>query len=175
MKGLNELELQNLRWVQPSSWRREYELRSGSGELVGRMVRRGLLREIAEVEAVGNRWVFERKGFWNRRIEIHSAGTGDSPAEFDYHFVGGKLIFPDGRELTWRSSNFWSTQWAWTTEDGTPIVGFKTGGAFKLNSEISLDPELADQKALPLLIFLGWYLYLLFHDDSAAVVVVAGT
>ncbi|MCA9904863.1 MAG: hypothetical protein KC547_13495, partial [Anaerolineae bacterium] len=95
MKGLNELELQDLRWVQPSSWRREYELRSGSGELVGRMVRRGLLREIAEVEAVGNRWVFERKGFWNRRIEIHSAGTGDSPAEFDYHFVGGKLIFPD--------------------------------------------------------------------------------
>ncbi|MCC6612895.1 MAG: hypothetical protein IT320_05405 [Anaerolineae bacterium] len=168
MKGLNELEMQDLHWMQPSMWRREYELRTGNGELIGKMNRRGFWREVAEVEAVGNRWTFRRLGFFNRRIEIQSVGTGESPAQFDYRFVGGKLIFPDGRELVWRSSNFWSTRWAWSLPDGTPIVGFKIGGAFKINSEISLDPELADQKGLPLLIFLGWYLYLLHRDDSAA-------
>ena len=175
MKSFNELESLDLRWEQPDMWKRRYELRSSEGELIAVLTRPSWWRQVAEIESLGNRWAFERKGFWRQRIEIRSIGTGDSPATFEYGALhqGGRLIFPDGRSLRWGSTNFWSTKWAWMTEDGTPIVGFRTGGIFKTNSEVDLDPLLAGQKALPLLVMLGWYLILLQREDSASVVVAA--
>ncbi len=176
MKSFNELEALDLRWEQPNAWKARYELRSSEGELIAVLTRRSWWRQIAEIESLGNRWRFERKGFWRQRIEITSVGTGESPATFEYALwrQGGRLIFPDGRSLRWGSTNFWNTKWAWMTEDGTPVVGFRTGGLFKVNSEVDLDPMLAQQKSLPLLVMLGWYLILLQREDAGSSAVVVG-
>lgn len=165
MKSFAELENQDLRWVQPSAWKNEYELQTPDGSAVARIARTSWWNYKAEVEAIGNRWTFDRKGFWQHQIEILSVGTGEEPARYFYR--GKRLVFPDGREYLWRS-NIWGSKYTWTTLSGDPIVGFQTGGMFRMNAEIDMDPEVADMKTLPLMIFLGWYLILLARQDAAA-------
>lgn len=169
MKTIRELEDQNLHWVQPSMWRSVFELRTEDGSVLATITRTSWFKSTVEVDAVGNRWVFDVKGLLRRSIIIRSVGTGEEPAHFVYKGInGGELTFADGRLFLWKPSNFWGSKWVWTTAEGDPIMGFKTGGALKLNSEISLDPETEADKAPPLLVFLGWYLYLLYVESSAA-------
>ena len=172
MKVFDELLEQNLRWVQTSALKQDYELRTDDDEVLATIHQASMWRSMVEVEAVGNRWTFERKGFWGQHIEIKSVGTQAQPAVFTYNGMsGGKLTFTDGRTFNWKQSNFWGSKWGWATPDDEPIVGFKTGGLFKINSEISLDPGVVDMPSLPLLLMLGWYLYTLYVQDSSAVIV----
>ncbi|MDX1992873.1 MAG: hypothetical protein SF029_10805 [bacterium] len=176
MKAFEELIDQDVRWVQPSSWKEYYELRTDSGDVLATIHKPSIWRNRVEVDAVGNRWTFERKGFWRFRIEIKSVGTDSQPAVFHYGnwMVSGELRFNDGRLFKWKQSDFWGSKWAWTTPDGEPIGGFKVGGFMRLNSDIRLEPGALDMPSLPLLIFLGWYLYLLHYQDSSSAAVVGG-
>lgn len=174
-KFIEELENQELHWVQPSMWRQHYELRTADDVTVATITRRITWRQnIAEVDALGNRWIFERKGFWRYHIVIRSAATGDEPARFDYNwsYNGGWLTFVDGRRFRWKQSGWLGNKWVWVDEQGEPVLGFKTGGAFRLNGEIDLDPEATSIRALPLLLFLGWYLIILYRDDTTGSVVI---
>jgi hypothetical protein len=175
-KTFAELEVEGLRWETSGGWRPEYALIADDGEEVAHLKKEGLLRERAFVDAIGNRWVFERMGFFKRYIEVRSVGTGDEIARFHYRWDhGGELVFPDGRRYRWRQSSFWGSKWVWIDESGEPIMGFKSGGFFRYSADISMDGDAVAGKAPPLLIFLGWYLILLNHDDAAAVVVVVGS
>lgn len=165
MKSFAELENQDLRWVQPSVWKNDYVLQTSDGSAIARISKLNWWSDKMEVEAVGNRWEFARKGWWQQRIEIRSVGTGEEPAR--YFYKGQRLEFPDGREYHWRS-NFWGSKYTWVTLNGDPIIGFQTGGMFRMNGDIHMDPEVADMKTLPLMIFLGWYLILLARQDAAA-------
>ncbi len=168
MKRLKELELQDARWVQSRWWKQDYELRSPQGDLLATMTRPHWWSSYTEIEAPGNRWSLERKGFFRRRIEIKSIGTQSSPAEFIYHMLGGRLELPDGRVFFWKPGNFWGTRYVWTTEGGTPIIGYKLGGFLKVSGELSVEPDAADMPLFGLLMFLGWYLVILYRQDSAA-------
>lgn len=174
-KTLAELENQDVRWEKPSFWKQDFELRAHSGEVIATIRRPRWWSSLAEVEGVGCRWTFERKGFWQRRVEIHSVGTGDRAAVFYYNWSGaGRLEYPDGRVFHWKQGNFWGTKWVWTDETGQPLVGFHTRGGLKLNADISLDAALEDAKAPTLLIFLGWYLIVKHYEDSSSSMVVVG-
>jgi hypothetical protein len=169
MKKMNELELQGLQWVQVSSWKRIWELRNEAGDVVARMTRPRWWSQYAEVDAPGNRWSFERKGFWKQWIEVKSLGTQASPARFDYTMFNGLLKFPDGRVFQWKQANFWGSKWAWIDEYGEPVIGFQTGGFLQMKGEMSLDPDSDEIPLFGLLVFLGWYLITLYHEDSAAI------
>lgn len=176
-KTLAELENQNIRWTKKHYLKNDFVLEGDDGEVIATIRQPSWWRSLAEVEAVGNRWTFERKGFWQRRVEIRSVGTGDEPAVFRYNWTGtGQLEYPDGRVFLWKQGNFWGTKWVWTNADGQPLVGFHSRGGFKLSADISLDPEMNSDKAPSLLIFLGWYLVVKHHEDAAAgaVVVTSG-
>lgn len=169
MKAFEELIHQNLHWVQPSMWRNSYQLQTDHGEILATIKQPSLWKSRVEVESTGNRWSFERVGFWRRRIVIKSIGTDAEPAEFLYKgMVGGELRFQDGRVFIWKQSNFWGTKWAWATEDDLPIIGFEIGGFMRVNSSLRLDPGIEDMPSLPLLIFLGWYIYTLYRQDSSS-------
>lgn len=168
-KTLAELENQNIKWHQKSFWREHYELCAEDGTVLGTMRRTSIWKSCYEVDAVGNRWQFEPKGFWWRRIEITAVASGDQPAVFTYKRPGGVLRYPDGRTFIWRKASFWlGSKWVWTTEDGEPLIGFKQGGGFRVNADISVNTDLVSQKAPSLLIFLGWYLITLFRQQQAA-------
>lgn len=169
-KALAELESGGLKWVTPSMWKAEHELRTASGDVIARIHRPKWWNNVLyEVDAPGNRWIFERKGLWNRRIEIRSIGTGGTPATFYYQGIsGGRLEYADGRVFLWKKGNFWATRWVWTTENGEPVVGFQTGGSLRINADISIAPDQDNDKAPSLLLFLGWYLINLTMQDTAA-------
>ena len=168
-KFIEELENQELHWMQPSMWQGRYELRNADDEAVATIQRSGVMQQKVEVDALGNRWLFERGGFMKPHITIKSAGTGDEPARFDYNWTGGGwLTFADGRRFRWQSSNWLGNKWTWVNELDEPIMGFQTGGIFRLNGEIDIDPDVTMKtRVLPLLLFLGWYLILLHIDDSS--------
>lgn len=173
MKAFEELENQNLRWVQISGWRYDYELRDEEGSVVATIKRPHWWSSNGEVDAVGNRWRFERKGFWKTRILITSIGTDEQVGEYHPDWSGGgKLTLTDGREFEWKSFNFWNSKWGWTTPDDIPVVGFQVGGFFRSNGEIKIDADMFSTKALPLLVFFGWYLISLYQSDTAASMVV---
>lgn len=176
-KTFAELDYEGLRWETiGSGWKPEYALVTDNGERVAHLRKAGIFREQAFVDAVGNRWVFERKGFFKRYVEIRSVGTGDELARFNYRWDGsGELAMANGRRYRWQSSSFWGSKWVWVDESGEPIMGFKSGGFFRYSADISTDDEGDAAKAPPLLIFLGWYLILLHYDDSAAATVVVAT
>ncbi len=174
MKAWKELELDGLRWVEVGSYR--YELRTQDDEVIATMKRLRWWNSAVEVDAPGNRWRFERRGWWNRRITIQTAVTGDEPARFEYRGMSsGRLIFADGRAYDWKQSNFWGTKWAWVTPDGEPFLGFQSGGILRLNAEVSSAPAARDLPSLALLVFLGWYLLTLYQEDTAGSTVIVAT
>jgi hypothetical protein len=175
-KSFAELEFEGLQWkTVGGGWNPEYALVTDDGETIATLKNSGSWwREQAFIDAVGNHWVFERRGFLKRYIEISSVGTGDILARFDYRWDdSGELSFPEGRGYRWRQSNFWGSKWVWIDESGEPIMGFKSGGFFRYRADISVDADALADKAPPLLIFLGWYLILLWHKDSAAAAIAA--
>jgi hypothetical protein len=179
MKTFAELEQQNMIWVRGRKGN-TYELRAVNpdtpndpGELLATLTRSNW-RMSASVEATGNRWTFDRKGFWRPRYIIRSVGTGEEPAQLTR--LGGKatLTYHDGREFHWRQVNVWSgNRWVWSNAEGEPLMGIQVRGVFRQRGEISLDPELSAKKAPSLLLFLGWYLILLQQSETAAIVTVA--
>lgn len=176
-KFIEELENQELHWVQPSLWNSRYELHNVDDEVVASITQKGWMKNRAEVDALGNRWEFERRGIFRYHIIIRSAATGEEPARFDYNWSvdGGWLTFTDGRRFRWRRGNFMGTKWAWVNELDEPIMGFQTGGLFRLNGEIDIDPDVTMKtRTLPLLLFLGWFLIALHRSDAAAVAATAG-
>lgn len=177
MKTFNELDLQGLKWVKTGTWWQEYELRNQDDEVLAKLKRPRWWNYYAEVDAVGNRWSFERKGFWRPTIIVKTIGTGEESAKFHYEFYDGRLQFPDGRVYHWKQSDWWGSKWTWTEADGTPVIGFKAGGFLQINSEISIDPEFAvNTPSLALLIYLGWYLVTLYYEEaSSTTLIIAAT
>jgi hypothetical protein len=168
MKKFDIMELQNLRWVQPSFWSRRYELQNESGEVLAIITRQGIFGQQAEAEALGNHWLFERKGVFRRKIYIQSIGTGESPAHFVYRFNEGKLEFRFDETVYWKRGNFFGSLWQWKTADGQPLVSFKMVGLLRLGCEVTIAPGAEEYTALPLLLLLGWYLCVLGYEDRAA-------
>jgi len=172
MKSFAELETQDLQWVKAQSgwWKPAvFQLQDANGEVYA-SIHRGNWNSQATVDASGNRWKFERqiRFFKPTRILITSLGTGDQPAEFIQRGMHGTLTYPDGREFSWKALGLGMTKWLWTNAQQEAVLGFEMKGFWKTRGEVRINPEIAAEKAPPLLLFLGWYLILLAQDDAAA-------
>jgi hypothetical protein len=170
MKTINELAEMNVKWKQKGWTGQRFELRSESGDVIGKLNVTGIWRTIVHVEALGNRWEFERFGLFRPYLAIRAAMTGQEIARFS--LTHKTLTFNDGRRFVWRNTNFWGTKWVWTTDDGSPVVGFQRTGAFKLGSDIHIEDGADDKGGVSLLVFLGWYLVVLNYQQH--VVATAG-
>lgn len=171
MKSLKALEDKTLTW-HSRGWLKSarHELVNGAGEVVARVSHLSFWNNDVEVDAPGNRWKFARRGMFNdRHIQIHSVGTGEQIATYHYRIAKpGLLEFNDGRTLTWQRSGFWGSQYVWLDKDEKPVVGLSESGMFKLGGDVHLTDRVEDEKSLPLLIFLGWYLMWLQAQDNSA-------
>jgi hypothetical protein len=167
MKTLKELSDSGLTWVEQKG---RILLQDEQGGTLGEMRRAGRFTGRFEVDAQGNRWSFERKGFRRPHIEIRSLGTGDEPARFEYKGREGTLRYPDGTIYHWRGLGAMGRQWLWTDAEDQPVLGIEVKGSWQMRGEIRIDPAQASDKAPSLLLFLGWHLIHLYNEDSAAVV-----
>jgi hypothetical protein len=90
-----------------------------------------------------------------------------------YALFGAKALrFSDERAL-WRPTNFWATGFG--LPDGGLVLEFKTGipherlkDIFKTQATVEIMDVPEWRSRLPLLLPLGFYLFIMHHEDAAA-------
>jgi hypothetical protein len=156
-----------LTWSQPDAFRRAFELRAGD-DLVATLTWQKLFGSLALAEVAGSQWTFKREGFLSPRVSVRAAGSEHDLGTFRPGWTGsGTLQLTGGAAYRWAPQNFWATHWAWLGTDEQRLLLFKPRAAL-LKNEAALElaaPALADT---PLLATLGWYLLVLYADDTAA-------
>ncbi len=170
-KKWEDLDIQELTWKKNGTWSGmfDYTLQDADGSAVASIKRPNWWSTRIEIDAPGNRWSLERKGFWKHTIKITSLATDDIAAVFHYRWNSeGHVEMADGRVYYWKSHSIWGSRWAWTDADGKPLIGFHKAGVFVPRGELYFDAETETMRSVPLLVFLGWYLVLLHTMDSAA-------
>jgi len=166
VRPISEISGQELLWIQPAARKRDHELRAGDDVVATLHFQRGSL---ADAEAAGGHWTFKRQGFWQPRVTVRTAGSDADLAVFHPRWVGGgTLEFADGRAVRLSSANFWQSEWLWH-ENETPLIRFKgRHGFIKASGAVEIQPDAAALPDLAMLVLLGWYLILLYAEDSAA-------
>ena len=166
MKELAELVGQELVWSQPKATKRDYELRAGDDVIATLRFQRGSL---ADAASGASHWTFKRAGFWQPRVTVRLAGAVEDMAVFRPRWTGGgHLEFPDGRSLQLNSANFWQSRWVWQDKDNELINIKAHHGLLKAGGTVEILPASASDPNLALLVLLGWYLILLYAEDSSA-------
>jgi hypothetical protein len=168
VRKIAEVIGRELKWVQPSAWKMEYELRAGD-ELIATLRFRSSFGSFATAESSDGCWTFKRIGFWQTRVTIRGCGSDTDIATFKNNTWsgGGTLEFPDGRKFP-ATTNLWQTTFEFKTEAGETLVRFKSGGLVHLSATVEIQPDAAGVPELPLVIMFGWYLAVMMYMDTAS-------
>lgn len=172
MKVIAEVIGRELKWVQPSAWKMEYELRADD-ELIATLRFRSSWGTFATAEGADGCWTFKRVGFWQTKATIRGCGSDTDVAEFKNNTWsgGGTLALSDGRQLS-ASTNGWRTTFEFKSGSGETLVRFKSGGFVHLSATVEIQPDANGMPELPWIVMLGWYLTVMMYMDSASM---AGT
>ena len=159
-------------WSQPKSLSREYQLANGDA-LVGRLRFEKLCGSLATAAVASQNWTFKREGFLHPRVTVRAPNSDVNLAVFHPSWSGGGFVeFPDGRQIRWRHTSFWRSEWSFVEGVDRQLLLFKQHEGFlKVSARLEFDPACAAAPELPMLAALGWYLLLLAAQDSAAVAV----
>ena len=171
MKMIAEMIGRELKWVQPSVWKMEYELRADD-ELIATLRFRSSFGSFATAESADGCWTFKRVGFWQTKATIRGCGSDTEIAIFKNNTWsgGGTLELSDGRLLQ-ATTNFWQTAFEFRSETGETLVRFKSGGFVHLSATVEIHPDAAGRSELPWIVMLGWYLTVMMYMDSASTAV----
>ena len=155
-----------LQWAQPSLFKSLYELRSGD-TLVAALRLRSIWGTFATAESGDGCWTFKRVGFWQTRATIRPSDSEKKIATFKNNTWsgGGTLVFPDGRQYP-ANTNFWQTQYEFTTQTGESLIHYRNHGVFRTSAEVTILPPAREVPELPWMVMLGWYLILMMQSDE---------
>jgi hypothetical protein len=164
METFADLKGEAVHWVQPSLMTHAYELRTLTGSVVARVTRTGLLNAVDEVEAAGGCYRIAHKGLLNRWFEISAADDAPASPRYVFHHQDGRLTLPSGNIIHWRRIAANPISWAWVRDSGVKLLELTCPGD-KPTAQIRLDLGAADPGTRLLLVLLGSYLILLYHDE----------
>jgi hypothetical protein len=182
MRQLSEIEGQPVEWIQPKTFERLYQLRSGQ-EVLAALTFRSSTGTMATAETTEGRWTFKRVGFLNPRVTVRAAGSEEDLAVYQPKFWGdGVLSFNAGCVWAWKPTNFWATDWAFFDSEGTAVMEFRSGvekeklsDIFKTQFTVVFHHTRTVREAVPLLVTLGMYLLVLHQQDAAAAAAVTAS
>jgi len=177
MGGSTGMGGKRLHWTQRRFGERNFELRS-TDEVLGSLRWERVLGTLATGTFQGKSWTFKRIGFWNPRITLREEGSAENIGVFHPSlWGGGTLTLRSRRNFDWTTRNVWMTEWAFVDEGGRTMFAMQEGkedarwsDAFKTQAVVEIEPTGEECSVLPLLILLGWYLFVLRQDDSAATI-----
>ena len=168
MRRLVELIGRELKWVQPTAFKTQYELRSG-GELVAVLRISGLFRDQAAAESADGCWTFERVGFWRNKVKVRASNAQTDVAVFKLSRWGdgsGVVQLPDGRKLP-ATTNFWRTEYEFRNEAGESLLRLISGGVLRQNAKVEVHSRAARLPELPWLVMLGLFLMVITRANAA--------
>jgi hypothetical protein len=155
-----------LAWTQPDAFRRVFELRAGD-DLLATLTWQKLFGSLALAETAGAQWTFKREGFLSPRVTVRLAGSDEDLGTFKPGWTGaGAFQLQGGAAYRWSPQNFWATHWAWLDGAEQRHMLFKPRGLMKYEAAVELQAPLTPDT--PLLLALGWYLLVLYAEDTAA-------
>jgi hypothetical protein len=159
-----------LEWRQPDACRRVHQL-TLDGREVGSLRFETSLGSRATGECGPSKWTFKRTGFLSPRVSVREAGSDSDIAIFTPSWTGsGWVAFSAGRRYHLRPTNFWATEWAFETADGTPAIIVRgPHGLFKQGGYATVAQTVAGLPEAPVLLLLIWYLRVLMNEDASAV------
>ncbi len=147
-----------LRWVQPSFFRSQYELHS-AGRCVATMRVRGMFRPSATGENADGSWTFEPFGPAPGKFVVRARGSYSELAIFDLGLSdhGGVLQLSDGRALFLRS-DFWKGRAELQTLAGEVILRYRYHGVLRPSADVEVLGKGKQMPELSWLLMLGWCL-----------------
>jgi hypothetical protein len=170
MTRLRDLAGQGLIWSKPNWLNGGSALRLGEQQLATLRLR-SVWGTLATGETDGDSWTFKRIGFFQNKVTVRSATSDADVAVFVNNWkMGGTLQLPDGRRYR-ANTNFWMTSFAFTDDEGRPLVSYRRlGGLTSISAVVEIEPAGAELRELPWLVMLGWYLAVMLHQDASVAV-----
>ena len=162
MRPIRDFMAQELRWVHPRMFKREYEFYAGD-ELIATLRWPKAFSSQAFAEAADGRWIIKREGFFQKKIVVCPADEDMTIATMKRGMNGkGTLMLADGRAYRWTSTSFWRGEWGWFTAEGTPLLRFKRG------KRVEVEPLAFSLPEISLLLLSGLYLVKIAEEEAAA-------
>jgi hypothetical protein len=156
----------HIQWQQVSWWKRHYIMYVDGDPTA--TLRFSNWSNAATVDGLGERWTFERKGFWRQEILTRDEDLGESAKPFRYNWSGGgKLTLDETHILTLRH-NAWGSKTYWETDSKEVVMTFRRVGFWKSSTVVEFGDTAGTYPELPTLIFLGFFLRILHEYDAAA-------
>ena len=160
MKSIESMVGRELQWVQPSIFKRKYELCAGD-MVIARMEWMKLLGMAAKAESADGCWMFDQKGIWKSEVTVRKCDH-DEPLltiEEERFKRTQKLVLPDKR-LVILKSNFWRTTFTLETDTQEPLAILRKHGIFWSKFDVELRRRGTSFPEFPWLVLLMWYLVL---------------
>lgn len=163
MRSISDIADRELIWMDVG--RGVHEVRAGADVVVRTHPGGGRLWGGSTLVDVGDcRWVFKRTvAGWQWLVTVHDIASETevarlvAPAMMGRTVLGGTLVMSNGRRFQW-SANPASMRGLWLQPNGQPFITFKQRGWLTTRTTISIEPTVAADPALNLLVPLGCYL-----------------
>lgn len=158
-----------MRWVKPRWTKRQFELVANGGAVATLAFTRG---SQAVGQMAGEQYRFSRKGFIRQRIVVRSEDGAGLLGLLTQRGTSGTLSVLDGLTFTWKKPTFWTTEHVWQDAMGTELIRFRPS-SWHPEVNVTVAPEAAQLRELPLLLLLGEYLAVLAAEDESAATIAA--
>lgn len=176
LQTLKTMNAQALYWVQPKAMEKRFELRSADQQYAA-LHFPSAFGSLATASTMDGTWTYKRVGFFSTRITVRAEGSETDLAIFKPKWTGthGVLEFAMGQTYLWNTANFWGTRFQFTDANGSPLVNFHLGAddwklsdIFKTQARMEINPGAVGIADLPILATIGFYLLILYQEDSSA-------
>ncbi|HAL57639.1 MAG TPA: hypothetical protein DCP63_14515 [Bacteroidetes bacterium] len=157
----------SLTWVQPSTYKHWYELRSGE-QAIATLRLKNIFSSTATSESEEGSCTFERHGVLNKFVTVRVEDKDTTVATYRENKWkrGGTLELPEGKKLLF-TMNFWKSLLEVKTETGETLIHFTIRGVFRLRADVEIRHRAGSLAELPWLVMLGWYVVVMAHRDRS--------
>lgn len=160
MKTLSDYYGKTLVLIQPSIWKRTFELKDGS-EIIGTLAYPKYFSVTAQATIFNTKWKFYEPKWWKNLIEIREVEKELAMASYKTPTFKkkGKLELPHGESVFLSSNIFRSTLEILDKYDAR-LVLFKSKKIFKTNIEINFEKRSEVLDKYP------WIVWLIFYVET---------
>lgn len=167
MKTLSDYLGQPLQFIQPSFFKRVYELRANR-ELIATVRFPQIFSSLAEVEGFSKKWEIYKPSIWKSDIEIRESG-------YELHFARfvkeglrqrGKIELPKGEGVKLIFNLFKST-YELQNDSGVRLVLFKERIAIGDKADVFVEKKSELLDKFPWTVILAWYVALQSRHHAA--------
>jgi hypothetical protein len=157
MQSLQAIRTKTLIWVQPSRWRRSYELLAGD-DLCAELYFRHAFRNRAMARAAEGTWTLDKPFGLKPIVRIHDVDSDADIGVFTGSWRGGgTLSLHNGKRYQLSSKTWLPTDWVWSNDRQQQLLHYNRN----LMTIVSGGGQLTD---VALLACVSWYVHILVKE-----------